>query len=187
MVHKKYEKKPHVFIAGQSMGGTICFKLAIRNKDLYKGIILLAPALRENYEADAFMKKVAKCIGYLFPTMSTVEQSYGTGTKYDLTEIIKSDPHNYTGKVIPGTVRTILNAMEEVEKMYKLLEVPYIVFQGGVDKLVDPFAPLDLEKQSLSKDKTTIYIKGMWHSVFAEPETADILEITSDWINDRTK
>lgn len=41
-----------------------------------------------------------------------------------------------------------------------------MVFQAGVDKLVDPFAPLDLERACKSKDKTTIYMKDMWHSIY---------------------
>lgn len=61
----------------------------------------------------------------------------------------------------------------------------YILFQGGMDKLVDVFAPLDLEKESQSKDKTTIYMKDMWHSVFYEEEIKHIVEITIDWLSKR--
>jgi len=34
--------------------------------------------------------------------------------------------------------------MDEVSTQYKEFNVPYILFQAGVEKLVDPFAPLDL-------------------------------------------
>lgn len=56
--------------------------------------------------------------------------------------------------------------MEEIEKEYHLFEASYIAFQAGVDKLVDPFAPLDLERACRSKDKTTVYMKDMWHSIY---------------------
>jgi hypothetical protein len=59
---------------------------------------------------------------------------------------ILADKRNYTGKIIPGTIRTVLNAMEEVSTEYHQLKTPYILFQSGSDKLVDVFAPLDLEK-----------------------------------------
>lgn len=65
-------------------------------------------------------------------------------------------------------MRTVLNAMDEVSQLFKDFSSPYILFQAGVDKMVDPFAPLDLEEICQSKDKTTVYCEDMWHSVFAE-------------------
>jgi len=38
----------------------------------------------------------------------------------------------------------VLNAMDEVSMLYSKFTLPYILFQAGVDKLVDLFAPLDL-------------------------------------------
>lgn len=48
------------------------------------------------------------------------------------------------------------------------MSVPYLCIQGGVDKSVDMFAPLDLEKESPSKDKTTIYFRDVWHDVLVD-------------------
>ena len=59
------------------------------------------------------------------------------------------------------------------------------MFQGGVDKSVDLFAPLDLEKHSPSKDKTTVYIKSMWHSTFYEEELSEVVEMCIDWLGKR--
>jgi alpha-beta hydrolase superfamily lysophospholipase len=72
--------------------------------------------------------------------------------------------------------------MEEVSELYHEFDSNYILFQAGVDKLVDLFAPLDLEKQCKSKDKTTIYCKDMWHSVFMEDEIDEIWSICVDWL-----
>ncbi len=45
------------------------------------------------------------------------------------------------------------------------MKTPYLCIQGGMDINVDLFAPLDLEKQSISTDKTTIYYKEVWHDI----------------------
>ncbi len=58
------------------------------------------------------MKKVGKAIGYLFPTLQLVSPKFSDGTKYNTEKFILADERNYTGKVIPGTIRTVLNAME---------------------------------------------------------------------------
>ena len=115
------------------------------------------------------MKKLGKMMGYLFPTVKLFEPKFTDATRYNLEEITRNEPANYTGKVVPGSARTILNGMAEVEKEYGKFDKPYLIFQGGCDKLVDPFAPLDLEIESPSKDKTTYYCRDMWHAVFAEP------------------
>lgn len=65
------------------------------------------------------------------------------------------------------------------------MDTPYILFQAGVDKLIDPFAPLDLQKNCKTKDKTTIYIKDMWHSIFYEKEYEDIVEMSAEWLKTR--
>lgn len=58
--------------------------------------------------------------------------------------------------------------MNEISKLFGSVSNSYILFQGGVDKSSDLFAPIDLEKESSAKDKTTIYYKNLWHSVFYE-------------------
>lgn len=65
------------------------------------------------------------------------------------------------------------------------MSVPYLCIQGGVDKSVDMFAPLDLEKESPSKDKTTIYFRDVWHDILVDEEIKDIAMIVAKWIKQR--
>ena len=48
--------------------------------------------------------------------------------------------------------------------------------------MVDPFAPLDLEEECQTKDKTTIYCDKMWHAVMAEEEIEGIAWKTGEWL-----
>ena len=76
--------------------------------------------------------------------MRLYKDKYDSGTKYNQAERIMADPYVYNDGLVPGSVRTILNALDEVSQLYKEFSTPYILFQAGIDKLVDPFAPLDL-------------------------------------------
>lgn len=169
-VMSQQNNKPKCILAGLSFGGTICFKLAITKPQAYHYLVLFSPALRGVKESMPFMKQVAKAIGYLLPTVKLLEPKFVDGNKYDMSEHIKGEPRNYLGRLIPGSVRNILNAIEEIESQYASLTTPYLLIQSGVDKMVDLFAPLDLELQANVQDKTTIYCKDMWHSVFSEEE-----------------
>lgn len=80
------------------------------------------------------------------PKLKFISQSFTSATKYDTTKVQTANPYLYNDRHIPGSVRVALTAMEEIEKSYKLFDRDYILFQGGVDKSVDLFAPLDFEK-----------------------------------------
>jgi acylglycerol lipase len=67
-----------------------------------------------------------------------------------------------------GTIATGHHAMLQLEPTFSEFTAPYILFQGGVDKIVDVFGPLDLEEKCKSKDKTTIYCENMWHDAMNE-------------------
>jgi predicted esterase len=69
--------------------------------------------------------------------------------------------------------------------MYNQLDTPYLLFMGGVDKVVDPFLAVDLERESKTKDKTTVAYKDMWHSIWRSDEMGDVTAITQKWIMDR--
>jgi hypothetical protein len=62
------------------------------------------------------MKQLGKAIGYLFPTLQFIEPKFTDGNKYKMDKHIRADERNYTGKVVPGSVRTVLNAMDEISK-----------------------------------------------------------------------
>lgn len=86
-------------------------------------------------------------------------------TKYNQIERVKNDKNNYLDGFLSLTAYNVYMCMLDAEDKYKNLSTPYIIFQGGIDKIVDPFGPLELEEKCKSKDKTTIYCEHMWHDV----------------------
>lgn len=87
--------------------------------------------------------------------------------------------------MIPGTVKAILDFMEEIEGEWDKFTLPFILIQSGVDKFVDPFQAIDFEKQCKSTDKTVIYFKDMWHAVFGEDELPQVIEAVNEWLEPR--
>jgi hypothetical protein len=117
--------------------------MTLRNPKKYDGVVFFVPALREVKQSQYIMKKIGKLVGYFFPKLKLTEQGEDD-TKFRVKEIVEMNTLNYMGRNIPGTIRVVLNAIEEVENSYHMFSTPYIVFQSGIDKMVDPFAPLDL-------------------------------------------
>jgi hypothetical protein len=54
-----------------------------------------------------------------------------------------------------------------------------------MDKLVDPFLSVDLDKVSPSKDKTTVVIHDMWHNLWFDDKKEDVMNIVEEWLEER--
>lgn len=92
------------------MGGMMCFHLTLKRPKFFSGVIFLAPALRDlpNYK---ILKKMAKIIGYFFPTIGTMKCKFDNSCKYNCLDLFNEDQHNYMGPVIPGAYSVVLNAL----------------------------------------------------------------------------
>jgi len=54
------------------MGGMISFLLGIKFPNRFAGSVLFCPAIKDMKENAKIGKKIAKCVGALFPTLETV-------------------------------------------------------------------------------------------------------------------
>ncbi len=57
------------------------------------------------------MKKFGKALGFFLPTFKFISQTYDSGNRYKMGHHITADKLNYTGKVVPGSIRVVLNTM----------------------------------------------------------------------------
>ena len=127
------------------------------------------------------MKKVARVLGCCTPHCLFYKRGFGSSSKYQ----IPDSPYYYSGKAVPRTLRSLLLTQDELSQRYSELSIPYITFQAGVDKQVDTFAALDLEEQSPSPDKTTVYCEEAWHFLIYEKDIEGITEQTAMWLKQR--
>jgi S-formylglutathione hydrolase FrmB len=105
-----------LFISGLSLGGGVVFKLGIKHPNKFKGIIMLAPAIRNIKEDQAFSKSMAKVLGTCFGSFTASEQIFFKANKYlGLSDLAMKDELNYTGKNILGSVKSTLELMDACE------------------------------------------------------------------------
>ncbi|CAD8109352.1 unnamed protein product [Paramecium primaurelia] len=174
-----------VFLSGLSMGGMTSFRLAIQgNIPNLRGIILYAPAIKTLFSN--LQINTIKFVGYIIPKYKLIKPKRGQTTKNpQVTEDLMKDPYTYSDELLPKTISTITVSMKECESMYGQLQTPWIVIQGGLDKLVDPDLAFTLQKESPSKDKTVLYYENLWHDVWHEEEIHDIIPKVIQWLNQR--
>lgn len=120
--------------------------MSINSPEKYSGLILLAPALRVNKDAFGYLLPTVKLVNKLFPKVRLWKQKeFKTGTRYNNKEELLADQLNYNDGLIPHMRVAAIRAMQLMSTQYHLISSPYLLFQGGHDKFVDPFGPIDLE------------------------------------------
>ena len=81
----KYRKRPKIFLAGHSYGGSIAIKLSILNPEDYAGVILLTPALKilPTYN-NIIVRYFIQMIGQLIPRTRLCKYPTNSSTIYNL-------------------------------------------------------------------------------------------------------
>lgn len=166
-----------IFLCGMSLGGAVAFNISIKNPKLANGLILLSPSIRENKMHFPLLKKLTVLLSFIAPNLKLLKSNGRNGSKYKLDDYSKKDPYIYHGRLWVKTVQEILFGIAKTTRLFKQLNSPYLLIQSGSDKLVDPFACLDLEKVSPSSDKTIVIIHGMWHAVWFDDHVYDVIRI----------
>jgi acylglycerol lipase len=92
---------------------------------------------------------IVKVIGFIAPTMPTIMGEGGSTSKNPyVDESYRKDPYVYNGKIIPGTIRAILNMSAKCQRLYERLNTPFLVIMGGIDKMVHPDLGEELIRRS---------------------------------------
>jgi acylglycerol lipase len=182
MVNGWQPGKP-VFILGHSMGGLItCHYLLDRQAD-FKGAIISAPAIKVSENTSCMTITMGKILSHVAPKAGVLALD-ATGVSRD-PKVVKAyvnDPLVFHGKTPARLAAEMLKAMMRVTTEIDKITLPFIVVQGGADKLVDPGGSQLLYDKAGSKDKTLRVYPGLYHEVHNEPEHATMFKDVETWL-----
>ncbi|KAL4449842.1 hypothetical protein ABPG74_008215 [Tetrahymena malaccensis] len=183
-IEEMYGQQIKKFIGGLSMGGMSSYNMSLELPFKFAGVVLFAPAIKPFF--NGFLIKVAKFIGTITPEWRFIKQA-GTNCHRspEMSQFQAKDPNTYANKMCAGTVKTIYTAMESSFKTFEQYNAPFLIIQGGLDKLVDPDVGYDLIERSPSQDKTHWYYEGMWHDIWHEPEIVELIPKVIKWCEER--
>jgi acylglycerol lipase len=167
MVKEMYPDLP-LFCLGFSMGGLTSYHLGLTHAHLFEGIIMMAPALK-NIRCNS-LTYLVNCLKTITPQYTQlIYPRYGLCNRNPaLTPFSLSDPYTYKGRMYLSTVHFLTNSMNSVSATFKDFQCPFLVIQGGTDKMVHPMGAFELYQQSplSEKDKDIIFIEDMWHNIW---------------------
>ena len=81
--------------------------------------------------------------------------------------------------------------MYDCESKLHLLDTPYIITQGGIDKLVNPSGAYDLMKKSKTVKKVLLFYPKVWHNICLDPKWEkvmdDVVKMIPEFLNEKEK
>ncbi|GAX82567.1 hypothetical protein CEUSTIGMA_g9993.t1 [Chlamydomonas eustigma] len=166
------------FVLGESVSGCIAVIMALKEKNLFSGVVLLAPMLSLEKVARSGMNRVLRPIGMLLNLMAPTWELVSSPISPmfpDLQEKFDKDPVNKHGNT------RVRNAMEYQRVTSHLManldkiDFPFLVFHSEKDTMVDVDGSKALYAEASSADKTLRYVNQMWHVIVKEPGNADVL------------
>nr|AUD55855.1 monoacylglycerol lipase [Hirudo verbana] len=194
VAHVKKIKERHVnlpcFIIGHSMGGTVAIIAALKNPDLFSGVILISPAiLADDRNVGSFKIFLARMAGKIWPSMQIGSISpEWLSRDAEICRKYVEDPLVWHGGLKARWACCMLDSMNYIQNNLEKITFPFLLLHGSEDKICQlQGSTLMLEKSS-STDKTLKVYQGAYHQVhheLAETEI-EVLRDISKWIISRT-
>jgi acylglycerol lipase len=169
------------------MGGLASYYLTLTHHHLFKGAILMAPALKN--QVGSFLVGLSSCLKSLLPEHTKLTPPvYGKASRNPaITDFVKEDPYAYKGRVNLSTAAFLTTTMDSSPATFHNYKCPFLIVQGGCDKLVNPMVAFELFQFSPlpEEEKDILFYEGMWHDIWHEPEIWEIVNHVINWIENK--
>ena len=172
-----------VFLLAHSMGGLIASYYLLDHPADFRGAVLSAPALKISDDISPATLALGRILSVLAPRMGLAALEVG-GLSRDPEVVVAyvKDPLVFHGRTPARLVAESLRAMQRVAAEAARIALPFMVVQGGADRMVDPAGAQLLHDKAGSNDKTLRVYEGLYHELFNEPERARVLADVEQWL-----
>ncbi len=180
---RDWQKDKPVFLLGHSLGGGIVSYYLIDHQVDFKGAVISAPAVKVGDSISAFTISMSKVLSKLAPKMGVQALDPANISKDPkVVQAYVNDPLVFHGMTPARLAAETLSAMQRIGAEAGRISLPFIIVQGGEDKLVDPSGAQMLYDLASSTDKTIKIYPGLYHEVFNEPERDIVLKDVETWL-----
>lgn len=141
------------------MGGLTTYRLSYFNPNLFDGVIMMAPALKGDYSM--FVVAASSFLRFILPekTKLTPPLYNNCNRNPAIAKFIEKDPYAYKGRASLATMNFLLKEMSRCSATFKNYNCPFLIIQGGSDKIIDPIVAFQLFQESplSEEDKDVLF------------------------------
>jgi len=170
------------------MGGGLATRISIDHPTDFHGLILCAPALKEADDLYPILKKIARYVAEVAPTLAIAaplsDKDLCIDTRIDTWHRI--DPLFYGGRIRAQTGVQLLDLFDYLQANVERVKVPFISFHGELDVIIPiQYSSNLLLAKASTKDKTVKILSGEFHNFVQSPNYKEYASMTVRWLNDR--
>lgn len=152
-----------VFLAGESTGALLSLLLASKYPNI-DGLLIFAPAL--------------KIPGIWLTRLIWPFKKYVYKKNFDLTSPWQGF------NVIPLHGASELAKLQEItRRSLAKVTTPLIVFQGKLDRTIDPISAIEVLENVKSRDKELVWLENSPHVILLEGPLEDVFELSQNFIS----
>ncbi|KAM7269477.1 hypothetical protein ACFE04_024974 [Oxalis oulophora] len=187
------EKKRFLF--GEAMGGTTALHLHFKDPNFWDGAILVAPMCQVsgNLKPNPLYLMSLKTLSKFTPKWKVCPNSVDEIIDLAYKEPkarreVRENKYCYKGRPSLKTGEEILKTCSILEKKLHEVQLPFLILQGGDDRVVDVSSSEHLYAIASSTDKSFRVYPKMWHSILHGESLENINRVFSDiinWLNER--
>lgn len=173
-----------LFLLGHSLGGLIAVVYALDHASSLAGLVLSSPSVLPPSNlsppvraAGRWLSRWAANVPVVRLQLDAVSRDPAVVTAY------RTDPLVHQGRVRARTGAEVLGAIERVHREIGRLELPVLVIQGTIDRLVDPRSAAWVDSHVGSPDHTLRIYDGLYHEVLNEPERETVIADVVHWLD----
>lgn len=176
-----------LWLFGHSMGGAVVLNLVLQQAVDVAGLVLSSPAIQYPPLLQA-LRPASRLASRLLPHLPTIQiGSSGITHDEDVQQAQQDDPLYYRGHLPARTGHEIMQAGRFVQQNMNALTLPFYLFQGTADEVVDPEGARRLYAHAASGDKTLRLYEGLYHETLNErlPDRRTVLDEMTQWLTAR--
>lgn len=177
-----------VFWLGESLGSNYAVRIAAMHPELVDGLILSAPTIRRHHGAPAKLMTDVCVNTLLAPNRQLSLKNYASKYLADDPKIIRdylADPlmrKSLSPRELLSGRKVIKSTLPYADEINNNL--PVLVIQGTMDKMVQAIAAEDLMSRMKSNDRTLHWAENRGHLLFMTAHVQPDLEVVVDrWLN----
>lgn len=161
-----------IFTLGISMGGLVQLMHSLKYPETIRGMVCMCPLVYPTggVTPSPFVQAIGRSIRSLLPEIGLKPGNKGKGfVDKEKQKIDEEDPRAYHGWLRVGTGFALLEGFMSMQRRLSEVSVPFLLFHGTLDDVVDVKGSRELHDKAVSIDKTYVELPESSHVLFEEP------------------